>query len=249
MARLDRGAQFVRLQEIMSMALRFQNIVKTKLFHSFLYRFIRLYSSTFQMKVENEKEWMDYVRSGGRVLLCTWHQHFFGAIRHFQNYRDFKPALMISKSSDGEIIAGVAEKSGWHAVRGSSSRGGKEALKKMIERLSKTRLAGHIVDGPKGPAGTVKAGVIQLAQAADAAIIPFYVSADRAWYFNSWDSFFLPKPFARVVISFGEMLKLPHTEKPADFENHRLYLERIMQPELRVDPEKKTSSPVSKVIK
>ncbi len=233
----------MRPKEILSMALHFKLAVTTKLFHSFLYRFIRLYSSTFQMKIENENEWMDHFKSGGRVLLCTWHQHFFGAIRHFQEYRDFNPALMISKSSDGEIIAGVAEKSGWHAVRGSSSRGGKEALRKMIERLSKTRLAGHIVDGPKGPAGNVKAGVIQLAQAADAVIIPFYVSADRAWYFNSWDSFFLPKPFARVVISFGEMLKFAPAESPAAFEKHRLYLESIMRPELRVNPDKKPSFP------
>lgn len=236
----------MRRQEIVSMALQFKSIAATKLFQSFLYRLIRLYSSTFRMKVENESEWMDYFRSGGRVVLCTWHQHFFGAIGHFQNYRDFKPALMISQSSDGEIIAGVAEKSGWHAVRGSSSRGGKEALRKMIDRLRKTRLAAHIVDGPKGPAGNVKAGVIQLAKAADAVIIPFYVSADRAWYFNSWDSFFLPKPFARVVISFGGMFKLPHAESPAVFENHRLSLERIMQTELRVDPNKKPASPQSR---
>jgi len=220
------------------MALKFKNIVTTKLFHSFLYRFIRLYSSTFKMEIENEKKWMDHLRSGGRVLLCTWHQHFFSAIRHFQKYRDFKPALMISKSSDGEIIAGVAEKSGWHTMRGSSSRGGKEALRKMIDHLIQTRLAGHIVDGPKGPAGNVKAGVIQLAHAADAAIIPFYISADRAWYFNSWDSFFVPKPFARVVISFGEMIKFTPAENPVAFENQRLYLENIMRPELRVNPYK-----------
>jgi lysophospholipid acyltransferase (LPLAT)-like uncharacterized protein len=218
------------------MALKFNNIVTTKLFHSFLYRFIRFYSSTFKMKIVNEQKWMDYYRSGGRVLLCTWHQHFFAAIRHFQDYRDFKPALMISKSSDGEIIAGVAEKSGWQTVRGSSSRGGKEALRKMIDHLSQKRLAAHVVDGPKGPAGIVKAGVIQLARAADAAIIPFYVSADRAWYFNSWDRFFIPKPFARVSISFGEMLKFTPAENPVVFENQRLYVEKIMRPELRINP-------------
>lgn len=222
------------------MALKFNNIVTTKLFHSFLYRFIRFYSSTFKMKIVNEKKWMDYYRSGGRVLLCTWHQHFFAAIRHFQDYRDFKPALMISKSSDGEIIAGVAEKSGWQAVRGSSSRGGKEALRKMIDHLSEKRLAAHVVDGPKGPAGNVKAGVIQLARAADAAIIPFYVSTDRAWYFNSWDSFFIPKPFARVIISFGEMIKFTPDESLATFENQRLYVERVMRPELRLNPNMKS---------
>jgi hypothetical protein len=123
-------------------------------------------------------------------------------------------------------------------MRGSSSRGGKEALRKMIDHLNQTGLAGHIVDGPKGPAGNVKAGVIQLAHAADAAIIPFYISADRAWYFNSWDSFFIPKPFARVVISFGEMIKFTPAENPAAFENQRLYLENIMRPELRVNPYK-----------
>jgi len=186
---------------------------------------------------------MEYFRSGGRIILCTWHQHFFAAIRHFQSYRAFKPALMISKSSDGEIIAGVAKKSGWHTVRGSSSRGGKEALRKMIDHVNQTRLAGHIVDGPRGPAGTVKAGVVQLAHAADAAIIPFYVSADRAWYFNSWDSFFIPKPFARVVISFGEMIKFTPAENSATFESQRLYLEKIMRPELRIDSDKKSISP------
>jgi len=232
----------MKLRESTSMSLKFKSIFITKLFHSFLYRVIHFYSLSFIMKIENERTWLDYFRSGGRILLCTWHQHFFAAIRHFQDYRDFKPALMISKSFDGELIAGVAEKSGWHAVRGSSSRGGKEALRNMINHLNQTRLAAHIVDGPKGPAGTVKAGVIQLAHAADAAIIPFYVSADRAWYFNSWDSFFIPKPFARVVISFGEMIKFTPAENSAVFESQRLYLEKIMRPELRIDPDKKSVS-------
>jgi len=221
------------------MTIKFKNLITTKQFHSFLYRFIRLYSLTFKIKIENEQEWMNYIKNGGRVILCTWHQQFFTAIRHFQTYRDFKPSLMISKSSDGEIIAGVAEKSGWHAVRGSSSRDGKDALRKMIDRLQQSGLAGHIVDGPKGPIGKVKAGVIQLAHAADAVIVPFYTSADRAWYFNSWDNFFLPTPFANVTISFGNMIKFASAEDLETFESQRLYLEMIMLPALRSNPDKK----------
>ena len=219
---------------------------QTKLFHYLLYRVIRLYSSTFRMTIENEKQWMDYLKKGGRVLLCAWHQQFFAAIRHFQNYRDFKPALMISQSSDGGIIAGVAEKTGWRAVRGSSSRGGKLALQNMIEHLSRTGLAAHVVDGPKGPAGIVKAGVIQLAHASDAAIVPFYVSADRAWYFKSWDSFFIPKPFARVMLSFDQLIKPSHPENPGDFEERRLDLERTMRPQIRTNPAKESASGASK---
>ncbi|HPL64049.1 MAG TPA: lysophospholipid acyltransferase family protein [Syntrophales bacterium] len=225
------------------MSFKFRNIVKTSLFHSFLYYFIRGYSSTFRMKITNENEWLDYFRKGGRVILCAWHQQFFAAIRHFKRYGDFKPALMISNSSDGEIIAGVAERSGWRAVRGSSSRGGKEALRKMIEHLTRTGLAGHIVDGPKGPAGTVKAGVIQLAHASGAAIVPFYILADRAWYFRSWDSFFIPKPFTGVTLSFGRMIRPSHDENDADFEGRRLALETAMRPQIRANPAKTSSSP------
>jgi len=143
---------------------------------------------------------------------------------------------MISKSSDGEIIADVAERSGWHAVRGSSSRDGKMALKEMIDRLRRFGMAGHIVDGPRGPAGIVKAGGIQLAHAADAGIVPFYTSATRAWYFNSWDNFFLPKPFAKVVISFGNLIHLGPVADENVFERRRLDLQLTMVPELRRKP-------------
>ncbi len=226
---------------ILPMPSKLRILFRTRWFHSLLYHFIRLYSLTLRVRVENEKGWMDHLRSGGRVVLCTWHQQFFAAIGHFQNYRDFKPALMISKSSDGEIIADVAERSGWHAVRGSSSRGGKEALRKMIDHLSLTGLAGHILDGPRGPAGIVKAGVIELAHAADAVITPFYTSADRAWYFNSWDKFLLPKPFAKVLISFGNMIKLLPLEDASAFERQRLELEKTMILELRPKPAGKPS--------
>lgn len=224
------------------MKARFGRIVGTKAFRLFLYHFIRLYSSTFRLRVENEKPWMEHLARGGRVVLCTWHQQFFPAIRHFQTYGPFKPALMISQSADGEIIADVARRSGWHAVRGSSSRNGRAALKEMVGRLRESGMAGHIVDGPKGPAGIVKAGVIQLARAADAVIVPFYTSADRAWYFSSWDRFFLPKPFARVVISFGEIIETAAAEDPDAFERQRQELERIMSPSLRAHPAPSASS-------
>jgi lysophospholipid acyltransferase (LPLAT)-like uncharacterized protein len=53
----------------------------------------------------------------------------------------------------GVQVAAVAEKSGWHAARGSSSRNGGRALQEMSEHLKHSGLAAHIVDGPRGPAG------------------------------------------------------------------------------------------------
>jgi lysophospholipid acyltransferase (LPLAT)-like uncharacterized protein len=198
-------------------------------FLAFLYLFIRAYSWTFQLRIENEAAWKEYHKQGGTVLLCAWHQHFFGAIRHFQSYRTYKPGLMISKSKDGHIIAEVARRSGWEPIRGSSSRGGLEAMFKMIEKLKKERLAGHIVDGPRGPAGEVKAGAVRISHAADAVIVPFYLQADKAWYFNSWDHFMLPKPFSKVTLRFDEMIKFPATTDNELFENQRLQLQETMR--------------------
>ncbi len=216
------------------MRIKTDRFFTSELFISFLYRFCRAYSWTFRLKVENEKEWMDYLENGGSVLLCIWHQQFFSAIRHFQNYKVFNPSIMISQSSDGEIVAGVAERTGWNTVRGSSSRDGMGALKKMIANLKELKLAAHIVDGPRGPSGKVKAGVIRLAHATDAVIVPFSVSAEKAWYFNSWDKFLLPKPFAKVLLRFGKMIKFDRVKDREIFEEQRKQLEEIMLPALKV---------------
>ncbi len=196
------------------------------------YHLIRAYSWTFRLRVENDKPWLDYLKNGGRVLLCCWHQQFFSVIRHFKTYAVYHPSLMISQSKDGNIISGIAEKSGWHAVRGSSSRDGGRALREMISHLKHSGLAAHVVDGPRGPAGVIKAGVISLARATEAVVVPVYATSDRAWYFKSWDRFMLPKPFARVTLRFGEMLDLTSTGSDEDFEPHRVRLQETMLPSL-----------------
>lgn len=197
-----------------------------------LYYIIRAYSWTFRLEIANENPWMEYLQQGGRVLICCWHQQFFSAIRYFKTYAHLHPALMISKSKDGDIIADIANKTGWRTVRGSSSRDGRRALQEMVDHLDRFRFAAHVLDGPRGPAGIVKAGVISLARATGARVVPLYASADRAWYFHSWDRFMLPKPFAHVCLRFGDMLDVSAGEGEEAFEFQRLRLQHIMQPGL-----------------
>jgi lysophospholipid acyltransferase (LPLAT)-like uncharacterized protein len=211
------------------MLAKFKNLAATNCVQSLPYHLIRAYSLTFRLKVENELSWLQHFsKNDGTVLLCAYHQQFFSAIRYFKKYRFYSPGIMISKSRDGGLISSVAERTGWYPVRGSSSKGGAEGLKLMIKHLIKHRLAAHIVDGPRGPAGKVKAGAIRLAQAANAVIVPFYIHADRAWYFNSWDRFLLPKPFSKVVLKFGDMIKFSAVEGRDEFELQRKALENTM---------------------
>jgi lysophospholipid acyltransferase (LPLAT)-like uncharacterized protein len=106
------------------------------------------------------------------------------------------------------------------------------ALKTMIRHMRRYRMGMHILDGPKGPPGEVKPGAIHLARATNAILVPFYLTADRAWVFNSWDRFFLPKPGAHVTVRFGDPLHLKPVKDKIDLEKERLRLQNRMQPGL-----------------
>jgi lysophospholipid acyltransferase (LPLAT)-like uncharacterized protein len=209
-----------------------RRILTSPIFALFVACLIRAYSRSFRLSVLNEQAWRNHLAQGGRVILCCWHQQFFPFIRPFRAYRGARPSLMISQSQDGSLIAGVAHRMGWQTVRGSSSRGGLKAMLGMIQKIREHGLGAHIVDGPRGPIGVVKNGIVHMAHETGAMIVPVYAEADRAWRFRSWDRFFVPKPFARVRIRFGDMIALPPAHDPATFEAQRALLEQTMQPRL-----------------
>ncbi|NOX32445.1 MAG: lysophospholipid acyltransferase family protein [Deltaproteobacteria bacterium] len=207
-------------------------IIYTRPFIFFSYYLIRFYSMTFRLRILNEKKWQKLLKLDRPVILCAWHQQFFSAIRHFKTYTEFNPGLMISQSRDGDLIAGVANKTGWHTPRGSSSKGGKKAMDAMVDHLLKYGFGAHILDGPTGPAGKVKPGVIKMANKANALIVPFYIQAENAWFFNSWDRFMLPKPFSKVILRFGDEIDISGGKNPENFEIQRQFLETTMLPGL-----------------
>lgn len=209
-----------------------KNIISTPWTGRLAYQLVITYRKALRISIVNEEPWKKWHHDGGRVLLCTWHQQIYGVLAYFDAYRYLKPAVMISRSADGELVSWVAHWGGWRPVRGSSSRGGMAALKTMIRHMRSHRMGMHILDGPRGPRGVVKPGVIQLAQAANAILVPFYLTTDKAWVFNSWDRFFLPKPGARVTVRFGEPLQLNPMKDKTDLEKERLRLQTRMLPGL-----------------
>jgi len=208
---------------------KLRKIATVKLAGSIIYYLAALYSMTFRVKVINDREWIDHAEKGGRVLLCCWHQQFFIAIRLIPRYRKYKISVMISKSTDGDIASRVAESAGVFPVRGSSSRNGGPALKEIISRLKRGRVALHLLDGPRGPSGIVKAGAIALASGADAAIAPAHVQADRAWHMKSWDKYMVPKPFSRVTVTFSPLMTIPPSLDNDEFERCRQNLENLLR--------------------
>ncbi|ACN14991.1 conserved hypothetical protein [Desulforapulum autotrophicum HRM2] len=197
-----------------------------------LYRLVRAYTCLLRIRVVNESLWQRHIDQGGSVVLCVFHQHFFSLIRHFKRYKRFNPCIMISQSRDGDIIAPVAQLTGWTVARGSSSRGGKDAMEDMIQRLEMGCLGANLVDGPTGPMGKVKPGVVRMAQRSGAWLVPCVVIPESAWFFHSWDRFFIPKPLSRVTIKYLPMETIDGRATRDGFEQTRKHVETAMAPYL-----------------
>ena len=132
------------------------------------------------------------------ILLAHWHGDELVLLSTVRRYR---VATIASQSKDGELMAKILSWMGARTSRGSSTRGGVQALKGLIRLLKDGGACSFAVDGPKGPIYKVKPGIFEIARMISAPIYSAGVCCDRAWHFpKSWNKTFLPKPFANVVI-------------------------------------------------
>ncbi len=189
------------------------------------YFFLQTYMHLLRLKVIGKKTAHDLIKEHGRIIIPIWHQRLFPALAYARELRKFHPIVMISQSRDGEFIAGIAQRLGLIPVRGSSSRGGAEALMTIVRMLEDNPAVGHIVDGPRGPKGKVKPGLIRMAQLSGAVILPLILSVDKAWIAGSWDRFLIPKPFSRVTVQWEEPFFVPRKADPDEFDTFRRQIE------------------------
>jgi hypothetical protein len=132
-------------------------------------------------------------------------------------YRGKGIHVLVSRHGDGELIGRVIQQFGFFLVRGSSSKGGEQAMKELVTLLKQNRDIGITPDGPRGPAERVKPGVAQLARLTGSPVIPGAFSASRIKILNTWDRFRIPYPFSRIVYVIGEPLFYQEGEDLEDF--------------------------------
>ena len=131
---------------------------------------------------------------GKRAIVAFWHGRLlmmpFG-------YAVQSATILISQHRDGEYIARIAERLGFRVARGSATRGGARAFRELLQRL---RDGSHVVitpDGPKGPRGRVKPGVIQLSRLSGMPILPVAFGAWPRTILKSWRRIYRRWPVPR----------------------------------------------------
>jgi len=206
---------------------------------------IRAYFFLIKVRAVNEDMALQHLKNGGKMIAAIWHQRIMIALGYARRFGGYEPSVMISRSRDGDMIADVYSCFNFRPVRGSSSRGGKKALAAMIEDLVQNQMAVHVLDGPRGPKGVIKPGLIVMAQLSRVPIFPFYISVNRAWVLNSWDRTLIPKPFSTITVRWDEPIYVPEQLDDTTFESTRKQIEQHMKEnQIRDDREQGWTSPL-----
>ena len=186
--------------------------------------FYRAYSRLWSVVHIRRPELLD----GPEPVICAhWHGDELLLIGGFSTASRNRMAVMASRSRDGELLMRILTWMGFRVVRGSSTRGGAGGLKGLIDAVNKERChASLAVDGPRGPIYRVKPGILKLAQETGRPLVLGAASARRRFIFKkAWNRCYLPFPFSKCVIIYGEPIEVPATLSDESFEALRLRLE------------------------
>jgi lysophospholipid acyltransferase (LPLAT)-like uncharacterized protein len=141
--------------------------------------------------------------------------------------------VLISQHRDGELIARTMDPFGIGTIRGSGAKagkkdkGGRAALRSILEALKQGEYVTFTPDGPRGPRMRVSTGVIAAARLARVPILPATYAVARRRVINSWDRFLLPWPFNRGVFLWGEPIDV-YSNKTETAEQAAQRVEAIM---------------------
>jgi lysophospholipid acyltransferase (LPLAT)-like uncharacterized protein len=169
---------------------------------------------------------LEHGAGAGAEIFCFWHQCVLPCAVYF---RRTGATILISRSFDGELITRTLALFGYHAVRGSSSRGAREGLLGLKSVIENGGPAIFTADGPRGPIYQTKMGPIKLAQMTGARIGAFHLEPKRAWRMRSWDRFMVPIPFTRIVVSWARWTEVAGDLAEEKFEAKREELNAALE--------------------
>tara|TARA_B100000945_G_scaffold204488_1_gene164395 strand:+ start:118 stop:723 length:606 start_codon:yes stop_codon:yes gene_type:complete len=135
------------------------------------------------------------------ILLSTWH-HQGLLLAHYIKKNKIPCWAISSTHPDSEILARVLTSWKINLIRGSSTRGWFNVVKKMVNLYKKnSSIIAVTPDGPRGPRKQAKTGAFTVAIKSNAIVFSVSASASKHWSLPSWDKTIIPKPFSTIYIN------------------------------------------------
>lgn len=161
-----------------------------------------------------------------RFLYCIWHDQLMMTV--FSG-RPKKMAGLVSRHQDGSYLSDALKIVGITPVRGSTSRGGAQALRQLLDATQDLHVA-ITPDGPRGPRHELKNGIVYLASQTGRKIVATAYDCARCWKIQgSWTDMMIPKPFTRIVVVGSEPMEIPPNLSREGLEVQKARLQLEMQ--------------------
>ncbi len=183
---------------------------------------VRLLGASLRYDIKGQEHQESSWGAGEPVIFVTWHGRLLPLL---YLYRGKGLVTLVSQHRDGEYLTRVGLGLGYDAVRGSSTRGGYQALRALVRKLRAGQSLAITPDGPQGPREKVKPGALQAARITQAPVIPVVAGTHRAWWIEGWDRFMIPKPLATVRVAIGKPRHIPRDCSVRDLEAYASELE------------------------
>jgi lysophospholipid acyltransferase (LPLAT)-like uncharacterized protein len=161
---------------------------------------------------------------GRQRIYVFWHEYLLWPL-HMRGHCNL--SILLSRHRDAEILSYAARHMGFSIVRGSSNRGGMQALRDLMDRSKRTNLA-ITPDGPRGPRRVLAQGPVYLASRLQMPLVCLGLAYDRPWRLNSWDQFAIPRPRSRARGVIGPELHIPDNLDRGGIEHYRQQVERLL---------------------
>jgi lysophospholipid acyltransferase (LPLAT)-like uncharacterized protein len=161
---------------------------------------------------------------GGQRIYVFWHENILIPL-YLRGHCNL--AMLLSQHPDAEILAHVAHHMGFDCVRGSTYRGGAQAIWELLDR-SKNQHLTMTPDGPRGPRRHLAQGPVYLASRLQLPLVVMGFGYDRPWRVRSWDRFAVPRPFSRGRAVIGPPLTIPRDLDRDGLELCRQRVERLL---------------------
>ena len=190
----------------------------------FLWLIFKAIETTCSWKYSGEDGLKKLQESDSPILVCLWHGYFIFPMIYLKKHFSFA-RVVSSTHKDSMILASVLKRFGFDLIKGSSTRGAKNVLKKMINQYKNPKSITVITnDGPKGPPRVAKEGSILLAHKSNVKIVFISGRASRFWRLGTWDGFVLPKPFSKneVYINIIDVPKKVKNDDVGGFVNNKM---------------------------
>lgn len=162
----------------------------------------------------------------GPCGIAHWHGDELALIPRFGH---IGPTILVSHSKDGAIMAKGATVLGYRVTRGSSTRGAVGGLLALIKAVREGHAVVLAVDGPQGPRGVCKPGIIRVVQKAGVPLFPVGVAGSNRFVFKkSWNQAYLPLPFSRQVVWVDKPLYFPKKADVSKIPGHCRQVEKAI---------------------